>query len=213
MQRLDALEAPRTPRSLRIAIAVVWTLCLAITLALASDADARKIVPPAVPANLAVDVGSWPYFAGRAIGTQNYVCLPAGAEFRWTLFTPQATLYDPSGNQLITHYFSETPAEDGTIRPTWQHARDTSRVWARGVATSTDPAYVAPDALSWVLLDVEAATFGPLGGTILSKATQIHRVNTLGGLAPATGCAAAGDVGKSAFVPYQADYIFYTTAP
>jgi hypothetical protein len=35
-------------------------------------------------------------------------------------------------------------------------------------------------------------------------------VNTFGGLAPSTGCAALGDVGKKESVPYTADYIFYT---
>lgn len=213
LEALEALEAPRTPRSLRLAVTLVWILCGAITVALASDADARKITPPAVPATLTVDAGSRPYFAGHAVGTQNYVCTPVGAEFKWVLFTPQATLYDPAGNQLTTHFFSPNPEEDGTIRPTWQHSRDTSRVWARGVATSTDSAYVAPDSLSWVLLDVVGTEIGPNGGNAMTFATQIHRVNTQGGIAPPTGCSTAGDVGKGTFVPYEADYIFYTNVP
>jgi hypothetical protein len=32
----------------------------------------------------------------------------------------------------------------------------------------------------------------------------------VGGLAPSTGCASAADVGSQAFVPYEADYIFYS---
>ena len=34
-------------------------------------------------------------------------------------------------------------------------------------------------------------------------------MNTRAGVAPATGCALATDVGKKALVPYEADYIFY----
>jgi hypothetical protein len=40
--------------------------------------------------------------------------------------------------------------------------------------------------------------------------TFIQRVNTVGGLAPSTGCANAADVGKKAFVPYTADYFFFS---
>jgi len=42
--------------------------------------------------------------------------------------------------------------------------------------------------------------------------TFVQRVNTEGGVAPATGCAQLADVGKKAFVPYKADYIFYKAA-
>ena len=48
------------------------------------------------------------------------------------------------------------------------------------------------------------------GGDTLVATDFIHRVNTVGGLAPATGCASATDVGRQEFVPYEADYIFYS---
>ena len=41
------------------------------------------------------------------------------------------------------------------------------------------------------------------------KTTVIHRVNTSGGTAPASECTLTGDVGKTKFVPYTADYVFY----
>jgi hypothetical protein len=40
--------------------------------------------------------------------------------------------------------------------------------------------------------------------------TFIQRLNTVDGSAPATGCSVATDVGRKAFVPYRADYFFYT---
>jgi hypothetical protein len=43
----------------------------------------------------------------------------------------------------------------------------------------------------------------------LTEATYIHRLNTAGGIAPATGCSQSVDVGSRIFVPYEADYFFY----
>ena len=48
--------------------------------------------------------------------------------------------------------------------------------------------------------------------TNLSETTFIQRLNTVGGLAPETGCAVATDVGSRAFMPYTADYFFYEDA-
>ena len=50
----------------------------------------------------------------------------------------------------------------------------------------------------------------PTGGDELSETTYIQRLNTVGGVAPpSTSCAASGDVGTMALVPYSADYFFY----
>ena len=57
---------------------------------------------------------------------------------------------------------------------------------------------------------VVGAQDGPTGGDTLTKTTFIQRLNTSGGVAPSTGCASSADVGKQAFVPYTADYFFYT---
>jgi Protein of unknown function (DUF3455) len=134
--------------------------------------------------------------------------------FAWTLFTPQATLFTAQERQLITHFFGPNPFEGETIRPACQHSRDTSTVWARLFAPpSTDPAFVAPGAIPWLVLEVgDSHQDGPKGGRALSKTSFIHRVNTAGGVAPPTGCVASTDVGRTAFVPYTADYFFYADA-
>lgn len=193
----------------KLLVASASALALALTLSAASPASAARIQPPAVPADLAVEAGSRPFFVGHATGTQNYVCLPAGASFAWTLFQPEATLFDDRDKQLTTHFFRPNPFEGGTFRPAWQHSRDTSVVWGRLGVASSDPAYVAPGAVPWLLLEVAGAAAGPNGGDKLVRTTQIHRVNTFGGVAPASGCAALEDVGKKALVPYEADYFFY----
>jgi hypothetical protein len=74
---------------------------------------------------------------------------------------------------------------------------------------STDPAFVAPDAIPWLLLQVVGIQGGPTGGTALTATTFLQRVNTYGGVAPSTGCGSPSDVGAKAFVPYEADYFFF----
>ena len=65
--------------------------------------------------------------------------------------------------------------------------------------------------MPWLLLETTGVQEGPNGGDLLTRTTFIQRVNTDGGLAPATGCAQLSDVGKKAFVPYTADYFFFTS--
>ena len=194
----------------RAAVATVFaTALMAIT---PGTALAQRIAAPVVPANIQVPAGHRPFLAGRATGTQNYICLPSASGVSWTLVGPQATLFDDDDRQLITHFLSPNPDEAGIARATWQHSRDTSAVWARAIASSTDPAFVAAGAIPWLLLQVVGTQDGPDDGDRLTRATYLHRVNTAGGLAPSTGCAQAIDVGARAFAPYLADYIFYRAA-
>jgi hypothetical protein len=199
-------EIGNTRRKPAIAGAIVASLL--VTLAVTQPALAHKPIPPSnIPENIAVLPPNKPFLVGHAIGTQNYVCLPSGNEFKFKLFTPQATLFDGAGRQIITHFFSPDPDDPlGTIRATWQHSRDTSAVW--GKVVTGDNATVDRTAIDWLRVTATTTEGGPRG--VLARTTFIQRVNTTGGLAPATGCSSAADVGKSAFVPYTADYIFYT---
>lgn len=180
-----------------------------LALALPSSAMAEKIAPPAVPGKLAAPAGYRPYELVHAEGTQNYICLPAGEGFTWTFLGPQATLFGHNGEQVMTHFLSPNPAEAGTPRATWQHSRDSSTVWAIAIQSSTDADYVQPGAIPWLLLRIVGWQYGPGWGDRLAKAGYIQRVNTAGGVAPAEGCSAPGDLGKRALVPYTTDYVFY----
>jgi hypothetical protein len=201
----------RTTRGF-LPIAGVTALAAALTISSAQPAHADEITPPDVPDKLAVTDGSRPFLKGHAFGTQNYICLPSGLGFAWTLFTPEATLFDVDDSQLTTHFFGPNPDENRTIRAAWQDSRDTSTVWGVAVATATsetDPQFVAKNAIPWVLLDKAGVQAGPTGDR-LTKTTHIQRVNTVGGVAPpASTCSALADVGKKAFVPYVADYFLY----
>jgi hypothetical protein len=117
-------------------------------------------------------------------------------------------LFSDLDEQLITHFSSPNPDEGGVVRVSWQDSRDTSAIWARAVAAAT----VNQTAIPWVKLQVVGAKAGPTGGDTLSVATFLQRVNTVGGLAPKTGCDALTDVGHKAFIPYTADYFFYRPA-
>jgi hypothetical protein len=196
-------------RNVRIAPAVMSALLATAAFAVAPPpVRADGVTPPRVPPGLEVD-GAVPFLEGHAVGTQNYVCQPSGPGFAWSLFTPEATLFWDGDEQLTTHFFSPNPDEAEAIRAAWQHSRDSSTVWASLFKSSSDAAFVAADAIPWLKLKVVGRRAGPGGGDKLTRATFVQRVNTAGGVAPATGCAAASDVGARAFVPYTADYYFY----
>jgi hypothetical protein len=181
----------------------------ALALITPAPADSGPTSPPAVPAEVAVPTGHRPALVAHATGTQNYLCLPSGATVAWTLFGPQATLFDDSARQVMTHFLSPNPDEADAARPTWLHSRDSSAVWGRATGSSTDPEYVEPGAIPWLRLEVVGAERGPDGGDRLTRTTFIQRVNTSGGSAPASGCAGPADIGARALVPYTTDYVFF----
>jgi Protein of unknown function (DUF3455) len=193
-------------------IAFVAVLAVAFTISPLRPAYAADIVPPPLPPGLQVPEGNQAFLEGHAVGTQNYICLPASAGVAWTLFGPQATLFNDHDRQIITHFLSPNPDESGTARATWQHSWDTSSVWAMAIASSSDPDFVESGAIPWLLLQVVGTEAGPTDGARLTRTTFIQRLNTSGGIAPSTGCAQATDVSQRAFVPYTADYLFYKAA-
>jgi hypothetical protein len=222
--RHDNAETTQTTYSLLL-IACVAALAVVLTVSRPQPVYAAfDIELPPVPPGLQVPAGNKAFLVGHAVGTQNYICLPCpnattpaamcpdASGFAFILFTPEATLFNDDEKQITTHFFSPNPDENGTIRATWQHSRDTSTVWAMAIATSTDPNFVAPGAIPWLLLRVVGTEPGPTGGERLTRTTFVQRLDTSGGIAPSTGCAQSTDIGKTAFVPYTADYFFYKAA-
>jgi hypothetical protein len=150
-----------TSRTLRFVCATM--LAAGFVSMLPQQTYAQRETPPPVPDLIEVPAGHRLFMAGHAYGTQNYICLPSGAGFTWTLFGPQATLFHNDARQMMTHFLSPNPDEAGTPRATWQHSVDSSAVWARMFAMSSDSAFVAPDAIPWLLLEVVGAEGGPRG--------------------------------------------------
>jgi hypothetical protein len=174
-------------------IACTIALAVGLMLSLSQSAQAQTVTPPPVPQQIQVPEGNEAYLVGHATGTQNYVCSPCdptkpncplGVAF--SLFTPEATLFDDEGEQIITHFFSPNPVENGIIRATWVDSRDTSTVWASAV----NSVILREGSIPWVLLNVKdtGTQVGPTGGDRLTKTTFIQRVRTAGGVAPSADC-------------------------
>lgn len=219
-------NVPQNHHTRRI-VSMAGVAGLAMALAVALPAQAQKVTPPPVPDNLKVETGTHAFLVGHAIGTQNYMCAPStttNSGVAYVLFTPEATLFNDDGDQLITHFFSPNPdprdpntsaavVADGAIRATWVHSKDGSSVWAKlhvndkGVSGAFTPDKTA---VAWLLLDKVGTEDGLTGGNILSKTTQVQRLTTTGGVAPEHGCDSLADVGHTAFQDYTADYFFYT---
>jgi len=224
MRNWSVSENRITRRSLLAACSTA--LAVGLTVSLPLPARAAHVTPPPVPEAIKVPAGNRPFLEGHGVGTQNYICLPCPnpttkaeqcpdtSGFAWLLFTPEATLFNDHGKQLTTHFFSPNanpdPAEHGIIRATWQDSRDSSIVWGGTAIPSRDRNFVASDAIAWLLLPMAGVQEGPNGGDTLTATTFIQRVNTAQGLAPSSGCSGLEDVGAKAFVPYTADYVFYT---
>src|SRR4029450_6243907 len=135
-------------------IACATALAVAFTVALPQPTRADDITPPPVPATIERPPGNEAFLVGHGVGTQNYICLPCPnpittdpakcpkSGFAFTLFTPQATLFNDD-EPVTTHYFSPNlnptdPGEMlGTIRVTWQHSQDTSTVWGTAITSSS----------------------------------------------------------------------------
>jgi hypothetical protein len=153
-------------------------------------------VPPAASAtlrgpdlgtcgDLEVDAGSQLVFHAYARGVQIYqwsgqAWLPAG---------PRADLYsDPAGTDIVgTHYKG----------PTWK-----STSGSLVEAKLKTPCPRDPKDIPWLLLDATRSA----GPGIFKGVTQIQRVNTVGGPAPAESGSTVGELRE---VPYTAEYYFY----
>lgn len=122
-----------------------------------------------------------------ATGVQIYTCTASPAGAAWTFTAPEATLYR-RGNVAGKHYAG----------PTWEALDGSTVVGAKVAQASPDPA-----AIPWLLL--KAASHG--GDGRFGEVTHIQRVDTRGGLSPASGCGAS-TLGAVARVPYTATYCF-----
>lgn len=108
----------------------------------------------------------------------------------WGAPTPAATIYaDASGNGEVATHFAG---------PTWQ-----SNSGSRVVGTVANRCTPDPASIAWLSL-----TAVPSGAGIFANVTFIQRLNTVGGIAPAT---AGTVIGQEARIPYTADYLFYST--
>ena len=114
-------------------------------------------------------------------------------QFEWVFAGPNAALRDRSGKQ-VGKYFGP-PA-------TWENM-DGSSVTGAQVAV----AMAGTGDIPLQLVKANPAK----GGGAMQGVTYIQRVNTRGGVAPSSTCAAS-NLGQKQSVKYQADYIFWRAA-
>ena len=185
--------------------AIVGTFTIALS---GAPLAVERIPRPVVPTDIEVSADHKLFLVGHAVGTQNYICTPGSTPsgYDWFFVGPQATVFDGDGRQILTHYQSKNPFGTGAaLHARWQHSGDTSAVWA----TRRAGVFVTPDAIEWLLLDVSGAEVGPAGGTKVSGALLIQRINTVGGLKPPAAECRAATVNSRRLVYYEADYYFY----
>ncbi len=160
-----------------------------------------------IPPALAVPAGASLAMHAQGVGVQIYTCTPSGGAggaagsgadagattYSWVLKGPDAKLYDATGAQVGTH----------TIGPAWTSSDGSVVNGTKVEQVAAPPA--TPAAIPWLLLRASSTT----GTGVFANVTYVQRLNTTGGVAPATGCGASTS-GTDTSVAYTADYYFYT---
>lgn len=171
-----------------IRLVVLLGIIAGSTLAFNVSARAGDIIAPELPAvcsGIKVPQENRAFLGVYALGVQVYRWNGSS----WELVAPLANLYADEDFrwQVGIHYAG----------PTWE-INNGSKVAAGRVAGCTPD----PTAIPWLLL--KTVSTDPPGK--FKKVTYIQRVNTAGGLAPAT---PGAFIGAQVRVPYTAEYYFY----
>lgn len=161
----------------------------------ATDGGQGALVVPSVPPALAIPAGPTLTFVAAARGVQIYDCATApGTPPTWTLHAPRADLLDASGATVGSHFGG---VDRGLPPGPYWEAKDGSRVHGANPVSVPNPGSIP-------LLRLDAADTSGTG--VFSKVAFIQRLDTTGGVAPASAC----DAGKQIEVPYTATYYFYS---
>ena len=173
----------------------VMTILLALHAGTGASAEPSTAVV-GVPDKLKPGASESLTIATLAKGVQIYECRASTAppgSYEWTLVAPEAQLFDTGGNRIGRHFGG----------PSWQ-SNDGSTIVGSVKERADAP---AADAIPWLLLS--AKSVGTEGS--FSKVTSVLRVNTVGGIAPRSGCSQA-TAGASARMDYTANYYFFDKA-
>jgi hypothetical protein len=149
-------------------------------------------VNASLPEAVRVPAGQKFLMTSRGVGELTYECRvkkDMATQFEWAFVGPVASLMNADRKAVGKYYAG----------PTWE-AMDGSKVSGKQVAVS--PA--APGNIPLQLVKADPS----MGVGAMNGVSYIQRVNTKGGVAPATMCD-AGSVSKRMTVPYEADYVFY----
>jgi hypothetical protein len=182
-------------RSFRAIVMAVVLLAVGLALGMPLPAAAGARILPSVPADIAVPAGSVLLFRRHATGVQTYECQNG----QWAFRAPRALLFNP-------HQYRPSGIHYGgidrglTAGPWWESLHDGSRIRAGNPLSAP-----SPNANSIPLLRLQVLERH--GSGVFSRVSYIQRLNTVGGVGPTGACSA----GAQRWVPYTADYYFYTT--
>ena len=173
-------------KAVSFAAALAVLAMLASGLAAHSQENAPAPLPSPLCDGLRIPEGNSLVFHAYGIGVQIYQWNGAN----WVFVAPSAVLYSDPGYhaEVAIHYAG----------PTWQSLSG-SKVLASKLAACTPD----PTAIPWLKLGAISSE----GPGVFDGVSFIQRVNTVGGIAPAT---AGTTVGQTANVPYTAEYFFYS---
>jgi hypothetical protein len=170
---------------LAVMAGVVSLAHASVTLGISSDDNLRAPELPAVCSVINVPAGNRLVHRTYALGVQIYKWNGTG----WDFVAPEANLFTSKRyrGKEGTHYAG----------PIWESDSGSYVIARRTQGCDPDPT-----AISWLLLEA-VETDGP---GVYRDVTYIQRVNTRGGLKPAT---AGAFVGEEVRVPYTTEYYFY----
>lgn len=177
----------------RAAISAASALAVSLLAACSSMSTAPTYSQASLPATVQVPAGNKVAIETVGVGEITYQCnakKDMASQFEWAFVGPDAKLNNRKGKQVGKYY--GPPA-------TWENL-DGSKLTGTQVAVAPSAAGNIPNQL------VKANP--AMGNGIMTGVTYIQRVNTVGGVAPATACTAS-NMGSKEIVKYQADYIFY----
>ncbi len=171
---------------------VATTALVTLLLACSMSPMMMKVDNASLPQAVRVPASTSMKMATTGVGQITYECrekTSAAGQYEWAFVGPVATLYAADKKNVGTYYAG----------PTWE-AADGSKITGKQVAVSPAAAGNIP----MQLVKTDAA----IGAGAMSGVTYIQRLNTKGGVAPASPCDAAGK-GQRQQVAYEADYVFY----
>jgi len=189
MKATSALPFPASSFALAVCCASLLSACAVSTAPV--PAGAGSPVPAALrPADRERAVFTW-----HAVGSQIYECRAAEkGGWAWVFVAPEAELFNQKDEKVGIH----------GAGPHWT-ALDGSRTV--GTVKARANGERAAD-IPLLLLSVQSGG----GSGTLARVTSVQRLNTEGGNAPATGCAAPADAGKRIKEGYTADYVFFAAS-
>jgi len=162
-----------------------------------APAIAAIAVPADAPAALQPAAGQEPFLEAHASGVQVYECsasADAPAAWAWKFKSPEATLTGAKGDVIGRHFGG----------PSWSSS-DGATVVGKVAASVPSP---ERGSIPWLLLAITSRE----GAGVLGAASSVQRLDTEGGVAPATPCGPA-NAHQVERVGYTATYVFWRAKP